>query len=79
MDQKTFIKKMKKFIGKAGEIDEELDNENIDKIKTIIEKDEEGGKVLRKKCQKGDNGDGTISRDTFTKIMGEFKVKDKVL
>lgn len=45
------MKKMKKFVGKAQEINEEQYNKKLQKVKTIVEKDENGGKKIRKKCK----------------------------
>ena len=45
------MKKMKKFIGKALEVDEYKENINIGKVREIIEKDERKGKKFRAKCK----------------------------
>lgn len=59
---KNFMKKMKKFVGKCKLIDEEADNQNIEKICEIVEKDEQGSCKIRKKCKELDSGDGTLTK-----------------
>jgi hypothetical protein len=56
------MKKMKKFVGKCKLIDEEADNQNIEKICEIVEKDEQGSCKIRKKCKELDSGDGTLTK-----------------
>ena len=79
LSSKDFIKKMKRFIGKAKNIDENQEHANIEKLSKLIEKDENGPGKLRKKFIESDEGDGTITLEQFSKVMSDAKIKDSLL
>ena len=55
---KEFVKKMKKFVGKTKNIDEEREREHIEIIGEVIEKNQE--KII-KKFKEYDRGDQIIT------------------
>ena len=76
---KDFIKKMKKFIGKAKEIDESKHNNHLKVISELIENDLLDDEKLKKKFVEKAKGGQTITVDDFTKVMESFKIKGEVL
>ena len=67
---------MKKFIGKAQGIDEEMENDNIFNLKEVLENDEASKKVFSKQCGKVDKeGNGFITKSQFLKIMQLLNVQ----
>lgn len=71
---------MKKFIGKAQGIDEEMENDNIFNLKEVLENDEASKKLFRKQCSKVDKeGNGFITKSQFLKIMQLLNVSGDLL
>ena len=76
---KSFMKKMKKFIGKAGSMDESRENDNIFALRSLLDEDEDALKGFRDYCADKADSNNTMSKAHFTKAMKMIGVEGRLL